>query len=287
MMRGGAKPTQPSSGCQVPKGGSRLEVVKPPQPMPMSKNRSTTQEMISASMNGVVVISNNDADISPTVSSSPSGGCRKQLLRADTTGDESCTLKTFVSVVASIESDNLFIFSKLSDEHSSQHLHPTTSSYVPPTRSHSCSDRETRKRLHYKEKLHALAERLAANSAVDRSTQLLTNIMVGTGGENEGQDDAAASVNTQDDGDDDIETKFGRMCGSLRKKLMACTMNICVHDAIIDPEGLIISVTHKNLNCGGEECDVDTESDGFVSEVSSLTDETYHRYQARYRYRYY
>lgn len=264
MMRGGKKPTQSSSGRVT-----RPVVVKPPQQQMLlvSKCRSTTKEMLSAS-DGIVKTFNIDADSLPTASSHSSGSRKKHLLRADT-GDESCTLKTFVSVGASIESDTLFILSKLSDEHSSKQLQSTGRL---PARSHSCNERETRKRLHYKEKLHTLAERLATNSAIDRSRQ-----------EHEGQDDAA-SLNTQDD---DIETKFGRICGNIRNKLLACTMNMCVHDAIVDPEGLIISVTRKNLNCAGDDCDVNTENDGFISEVSSLTEETYHRYQARYRYRYY
>lgn len=246
----GKKPTQSSSGChQVSKGVACPVVAIPQQQQMLLKCRSTTQE------------------ITPKASST-SAECRKQLLRADTGGDESCTLKTFVSVGPSIESDTLFILSKLSDEHSSHRLQPTERL---PARSHSCSERETRKRLHYKEKLRTLAERLACNSVVDRPKR-----------ENEGQEDAI-SVDTQDD--DDIETKFGRVCGSLRKKLLACTMNMCVHDAIIDPEGLIISVTRKNLNCAGDE--ESAANDGFLSEVSSLTYETYHRYQARYRYRYY
>ncbi|KAL7431381.1 hypothetical protein ACHAXH_002032 [Discostella pseudostelligera] len=231
----------------------------------MSNSRSTTQEMLTASENGVVVTSNSDAN-SSCKSSSPSDGIRKQLLRVDTNGDEICTLKTFTSVGESIKSDTSFIFSKMSEARLS-------------TRSNSGYDRETRKRLHYKEKLRALTERLASNAAVDRSRQVLT---IMADGEKQVQEDAA-SVATQDDDDDDIETKLGRICGSLRKKLMACTMNICVHDAIVDPEGLMISVTHKILNLGGEESSSNTENDGFNSEVSSLTDETYHRY-LRHRY---
>jgi hypothetical protein len=266
-MMGGMKPTQSSSRCQVSKGGACAVVAIPQQQQMLLKCRSTTQEMLSASENGVVVTFSSNVDSSPKASLS-SAERRKQLLRADTGGDESCTLKTFVSVGASIESDTLFVLSKLSDEHSSQRLQP---SGRLPARSHSFSERETRKRLHYKEKLRTLAERLTSNSVVDWPKR-----------ENEGQVDAR-SVDTQDD--DDIETKFGRVCGSLRKKLLACTMNMCVHDAIIDPEGLIISVTRKNLNCAGDEDSA--ANDGFLSEVSSLTDETHHRYQARYRYRYY
>ena len=274
MVMGGDKQAQSSPGVKVVAHPAIVNTLKVRRPS-MSNSRSTTQEMLTASENGVVVTSNSDAN-SSCKSSSPSDGIRKQLLRVDTNGDEICTLKTFTSVGESIKSDTLFIFSKLSDDHSSQQ--PLKPVARLSTRSNSGYDRETRKRLHYKEKLRALTERLASNAAVDQSRQVLTSM---AGGEKQVQEDAA-SVATQDD-DDDIETKLGRICGSLRKKLMACTMNICVHDAIVDPEGLMISVTHKILNLGGEESSSNTENDGFNSEVSSLTDETYHRY-LRHRY---
>ncbi len=237
----------------------------------LSRCRSTTAKMLFASENGVVVALNRDADLS--LEASHQTRCQKLPSRV-TAGDESSTLRTFVSLGTSVGSDTLLLLSELCVD---EHEHSTQpSARASKTPSNSC-DRETKKRIHYKEQLRALSERLTTSSAVDQSRQVLTNMM----GREKDEDQEAASAATQDD----IETKFGRLCGSLRKKLLACTMNdLCVHDAIVDPEGLIVSVTHKNLNCLGDgTSDRIVENDGFISEVSSLTDDTYHRYQARYR----
>ena len=160
----------------------------------------TQQAFLESDENGMVVTSNRQRqksdgiDINHHHYSSPSRSSRPgraQASYADDTTDAS-TLPTFVSVGESIDlqkcgsklqqqqrtDTNTFLVSKEAD--GSDEQQPTLLklvSFEPTSSSKSSSDdHDTRKRLHYKEKLHSLTHRFMTSSAVGRSKEMISDI---------------------------------------------------------------------------------------------------------------
>ncbi|KAL7548248.1 hypothetical protein ACHAWF_011539 [Thalassiosira exigua] len=139
----------------------------------------------------------------------------------------------------------------------------------------SPQDKETRKRLHYREKLHLLTSRLTTSSAVERSKEMIANIV--ERGRDIGKDTVNGGGNETGDkaGDDNI-------FHGLKSKLYACSMRLCADEAVVDHEGLVIAFPAKNFSC---RCNEETYSIGEngskFTEVSSITGLTNQRFQRR------
>ena len=151
-------------------------------------NATTTQKMyIASQQNGIVVTSTRRIE-SYTI--------QKQRSTADTTVADESTLPTFMSVGASIlhtdmsrspsflvsasersrsEGDNILSSSPLLRLDAVK-IKPERGASVPVLGN---SNRETRKKLHYKEKLRALTDRLTTSSAVERSKTMLSSMAIG------------------------------------------------------------------------------------------------------------
>lgn len=160
----------------------------------------------------------------------------------------------------------------------------------------TASEKESRRRLHYKEKLRALTDELTTSSAVDRSREMLSSIKDKSNGmlqkKRGGGDQGVARDGRANNGD----ATYKLMYENMKNKLCACSLPSCVDDAVVDHEGLIISVPEHGFGCrptrracGSIEAGAEDDSkysddlnDGAHSDLSSLTGATHHRYQARY-----
>mmetsp|Transcript_3540 Transcript_3540/g.9049 ORF Transcript_3540/g.9049 Transcript_3540/m.9049 type:complete len:328 (-) Transcript_3540:192-1175(-) len=233
---------------------------------------STTQKMFVASAENGIVVTSNREFATPKASKNSSVG----------TGDAS-TLPTFQSVGTSINwqheqrDDTLFLVSKESVEELPIMTPVSLESKSPNT------ERETRKRLHYKEKLRLLTESLTTSSAVERSRKMLSDIRE-NGIAAEKNESINECGNTPEEKTPEAKSKYKRVYDGLKKHLYACSMRMCVDDAVVDHEGLIVAVPTRGFGCRCTEGiestgdDYDEDASGF----SSLTGPTTYRFQPRY-----
>ena len=303
---------------------------------------STQQAFLASDENGIIVTSNRRSGIdhhSPSRSSRPG---RVQASYADT--DDSSTLPTFVSVGESIDlqqgctklqqqqrTDTTFLVSK---EDGSDEQQPTLLKLVslePSSTSNNTGyDHDTRKRLHYKERLRSLTNRFMTSSAVGRSKDMLSDII--DRGTNNSTSIAAVVVPREDhiattnDAKQTVRTnpsdsQFGkfsaqeksgesleRIITKIGQAFSACSMCICLDEAVVNHEGLVINIPKKKkkkkkkkgydedcmcagdiLHCNSkndESCcstsGSNEESTSAWTDMSSLTGSMPYRYQKRY-----
>ncbi len=278
---------------------------------------------LASSQNGIVITSSRAEDVPPRQSAGAGAGAveksgRNKHSSFDT--DDS-TLPTFLSVEGGSlnwkhdqRNDTLFLVAKnsIEDEPPLLKLVPLNESAKNNGSFRNTNldlDRETQKKLHYKNKLHELTGRLTTNSAVERSKRMLSDIMERSGSTvvlaDEQKKAAATTSNNVDRAEDgnnnnsreeEDEPKAKCIFDSLKKNLLACSMRICIDDAVVDHEGMVIAIPTKKRDCdegegeeGYEEFDRAGQQRGGIasvdrkeSDVSSLTGMTQHQFQRRY-----
>mmetsp|Transcript_50760 Transcript_50760/g.108174 ORF Transcript_50760/g.108174 Transcript_50760/m.108174 type:complete len:315 (+) Transcript_50760:95-1039(+) len=190
-------------------------------------------------------------------------------------GDDESTVPTFLSVgnwQNNPENNTVFLVSKNGDEKPPilKRVSLEARTRMNGVRD-AVHDREFRKRLHYKEKLRVLTDRLTTNSALERSREMLTKIV-----------DKNSVVGKEGTNPEQYDPKYKKIIDGARKKLYACSMRMCFDDAVVDHEGLIIAIPEQSLGCRCDEDSNYTELDGDLSEVSSLTGATRYRFQSQY-----
>lgn len=215
--------------------------------------------------------------------------------------DESSTLPTYMSLGASdtrrndVRDNNMFVVSRERTEYSSSLKRiPLEGKLKMNGARNTDQDGEIERRLHYKEKLRQLAGTLTTSAAAERSREMISNIVE--------RGKAAAAVQEEEgteDDDDCVVTKEEQrgpppkgkqILDGIRKRVYACSMRMCIDDAIIDHEGLVIAIPERTpFDCRCAEEDVhSTQSseyyDDASTEFSSLTGATHHRFQPRYWY---
>lgn len=240
---------------------------------------STSQKMYLASQqNGFVVTSNRKMD-TPWISAKNSAAFSE---------DES-TLPTFMSVGASVDnrrhdldSTNMFLVSKENTEDSpmvSMSCLATTSPTMSGMGDSVQQQRETRKRQHrYKEKLCSLTERLTTSATVERSKKMISTIVDRGNAVVKEKSNAVFEAGDENDLNEDLSTN-NNIIESIKKKLYACSMSICLEEAIADQEGMLISVPCR---CAEAEDFDDVELDKKASDISSLSGYTNHRFFSRH-----
>lgn len=259
-----------------------------------NSNSTTTQKMFMASSENGIVVTSNMMEVTKTMD-------REQNSSFGTGGS---TLPTFLSVGASIDNlhqndlrrnDSLFIVSK---ERSNETPLLTLVSLEANSwrgnndgvRNTANLDRETRKQLHYKDKLKHLTDSLITSVAVERSRRMLSNIADKGGGivaeantTNHARNNGNNTTPDPHDNENDNDPRYKRILDGIRNKLYACSMRICVDEAVIDHEGIVIDVPTRAFacRCTGDDTGGDDNEENH-SEISSLTGVTPHRFQSRY-----
>ena len=264
-------------------------------------NATTTQKMyIASQQNGIVVTSTRRME-SYTI--------QKQRSTAETTVADESTLPTFMSVGASISYRHTttqdmsrspsFLVSEGDNKLSSSPLLRLDAIKIKPERGASVpvlgnSDRETRKKLHYKEKLRALTDRLTTSSAVERSKTMLSSIVIGQSAVLQMNEVDEVGCEEKAEKGDTPASKSDLINGMKKKvldplsKLFNCSLTLCVDDSVLDHEGMIISMpTTPKHSSDVEEQGEDDDEDytaGEYSDISSLTGPTNFRFRSRYAY---
>ena len=89
---------------------------------------------------------------------------------------------------------------------------------------------------------------------------------------------AVFEAGDENDLNEDLSTN-NNIIESIKKKLYACSMSICLEEAIADPEGMLIPVPCR---CAEAEDFDDVELDKKASDISSLSGYTNHRFFSRH-----
>ena len=258
-----------------------------------------------------------------------SNGGRVPASFADT--DDASTLPTFVSVGESLPSylqSKHRTVSKEQDDYTTadddeQQQRPPLLTLVSLEAQNS-QDNDRRKKLYYKTRLRSLTDRLTTSSAVQRAKDMTKGVISVATPSTEKEDRQNIRIETLNnkngiisatdnniklniDGvgspqqESSISDSAGRIIKGMRKALSACVCdNICLDDAVINHEGLVIEFKSKSKSrnkfvvmdtcqCAGDilhandsACSYSTTSSSNGTDISSLTGLTPHRYQTRY-----